>query len=300
MIPPMVKVTIRWVYILAILLGVAPLAARVLLGSLRAPDGSLEATILTSSSTGTGLIGLVVGGVLACVCGGLGSRLFGRDVGFTVAGSVFIWAAWRCGLPEHMVRLRESGAALSALVIEQGLVGAIAIASSIVVVVMGKDVPTHFAGSRVRAVVVGESEESSKVALAGGACTLASAAVSGAVAYFIAIESLKGQTVMATVCAGVAAAAASHVLGLALGVRTGVLPPMLGAVLAAIAGPIIARATHGAGLVTAATAGNLFELARPAPLDWAAGLLLGVPVGWGWSHSMTEQQVPGGQPIPAR
>lgn len=300
MITPMVKVTIRWIYILAILLGVAPLAARILLGTLRAPDGSLEATILTSSSTGTALVGLIVIGALAAGCGALGSRLFGRDVGFTVAGTVFIWAAWRCGLPEHMIRLRGSGAPLTTLAIEHALVGVIAIATSVAIVVLGKDVPTHFAGSRTMAVVLGESEEPRKVPMAAGACTLAAAAAAGGVAYFIAIESLKGQTVMAAVCAGIAAAAASHVLGLAMGVRAGVLPPMLGAVLAAIAGPIIARAIQGTGLVNAATAGNLFALARPAPLDWAAGLLLGVPVGWGWSHSMTEQQIPSGQPIPAR
>ena len=39
-------------------------------------------------------------------------------------------------------------------------------------------------------------------------------------------------------------------------------------------------------------AGELFALARPAPLDWIAGGFIGVAIGISWAGSMIDRHVP--------
>jgi hypothetical protein len=65
---------------------------------------------------------------------------------------------------------------------------------------------------------------------------------------------------------------------------------MLCALLPATAGPIIAQAMHGSRIMDATFAGTLLPLARIISLDWACGLMLGVPVGLGWAGAILDER----------
>lgn len=290
----MIKGTIRWTFILAVLLGIAPFAARVA-SPLRGPEGSLETTLLTSTDAGRGLASLAVVALVAGAVGSLGSRVFSRDVGLAVAGLSFAWLAWRCGLPEPMVRVRRGADFFGMLAIESVLAGA---AGLVVAGCIGLAARERTRGDRagLYAALVGDGEDRRRVVAAALLAVVASAIGAEVVAYLLAFESIKGQAVAAALGAGIAAGAVSLVLGLGMGVRVGVLPPFVGMLLAAGAAPLIARVKHGGGIVDAALALRLFDAARLAPLDWTTGAFLGIPVGWGWATSLAE---PHGKPAQA-
>jgi hypothetical protein len=64
-----------------------------------------------------------------------------------------------------------------------------------------------------------------------------------------------------------------------------------GVMLTSVIGPIGAVLLHPAGVgpAQAALAGTLFPLARPMPLDYLAGALIGLPLGLWWAGSMLER-----------
>jgi hypothetical protein len=47
---------------------------------------------------------------------------------------------------------------------------------------------------------------------------------------------------------------------------------------------------HGSRIMDATFGGSLLPLARIVSLDWACGLMLGVPVGLGWAGAMLDER----------
>src|SRR5216684_1527151 len=98
----------RWTIYLLALCVVGP-AAGALMGSLRAADGSHAASPLFCTNPGMGLLVGIAALGLALVMGLLASKLVNVAAGFTAAGLVMAWAAWKTGDIDGMIRTAQSG-----------------------------------------------------------------------------------------------------------------------------------------------------------------------------------------------
>ena len=71
---------------------------------------------------------------------------------------------------------------------------------------------------------------------------------------------------------------------------------VLGVCLCGVAGPLLASTVDPerllSGMYSGSISSELVSLARIAPLDWLAGVFMGVPVGMSWAGSMVEKRVP--------
>jgi hypothetical protein len=110
------------------------------------------------------------------------------------------------------------------------------------------------------------------------------AAAGLAVAWVVAFDGLRGQALMAAVLGSIAAGAVSVLVVRSLSDEEGsAATPYAAAVVAAVAGPLVGLVAPGpAELSSAIVGGSLPGVLMVQPLDWAAGLLLGVPIGVGW------------------
>src|SRR5262249_39973802 len=125
-------------------------------------------------------------------------------------------------------------------------------------------------------------------ALAGA--ILGAAAVCAVLAWFLAVSGAKGQTFMAALIGALGAGVAAQMVARSKDLHVTPVTPILPIALVALAGPLVAVALHGARLVDAVYAGTVFSLARPLSLDWAAGAVIGVPIGLGWAGSMLDRR----------
>jgi hypothetical protein len=69
-------------------------------------------------------------------------------------------------------------------------------------------------------------------------------------------------------------------------------------VVAAVAAPVVAKFMHGDTLLSVLYADRLMMAAKPLPVDWAAGALLGVPVGMGWAGAVLDVRAMEMEPKP--
>jgi len=123
------------------------------------------------------------------------------------------------------------------------------------------------------------------------ALALASGLVAcGLVAWVAAQDDVKGQTIAAASFGGIAAGTLARVLA----PRAAAWVVVLGAALAGVAGPMLAMQFGAermlAGLFSDDFGGSLARIGRIAPLDWAAGVLMGTPIGMSWAGSMVEKR----------
>lgn len=289
---------IRWslLAVAAALLG--PLAWTAT-GSLRAPDGYLGTTALVSTQPFLGLLRLLGAGVLALGIGLAGARLVSRRAGFAYASVVLAWAAFGAGTAESVLRSAQIVAAPAMgvavrLSLEAAIVGAATVAIAWLIGRAAKGGPPQLnpalAVDRDGIALGPESaREPASLALAVGVGGVAAALA----AWLVAQNGLKGQSLGAGVVAGVLSAALLTML------RPGLhwWAALVGPVLTGVAAPLAASVLHGGdavrGLYAASEAGSLLRAATLAPLDWAAGGLLGVPWGVGlgqWLAGATRPQ----------
>lgn len=260
----------RWI-VLTIAFWVLGPAAGWMMSRLRAPDGGPDVSILLaenpalSITAGAGAIGLAVAAGFAA------SRLFGARTGFFTAGLVLIWPAWASGSVGGILRRTQTGATLWTLAIEGVLVSAALMAGAWIIERVERKRDAGNAGVPRKGLGLPVS-----YAMAVAAAALA--------AWAVARTELPGQTIAAAFFAGLLGAMAailadprarmSHILAVA-------------AVLLFL-GPASAAAVQGDAVIQRLYDGSLIPLARPAPLQWAAGLLLGVPVGSSWAGSLVK------------
>ncbi|MFO0832709.1 MAG: hypothetical protein U0637_12815 [Phycisphaerales bacterium] len=279
---------LRWTLLLASLLAIGPLCSS-LMGASRDADGGRAVSMLVGGDTphtlGAGL--LIFAGALAV--GWVGSRFFSISIGFSCAGFVIAWGAWRTGTFDAMIRRTHTGAELPMLACE----GALALLASAAIAWIcwhasrahrpgGPPKPehqtflSHFATARDAGAVP-------RVAVISIAL---SAAAGAAAAYFAAATPMKGQAVFAAFLGAIAAGAASQFAAQSMQGSTTPVSVVLGLALPAIAGPLLAK---GDASLTAHTYANtVLPLAKVMPLDWSAGALLGAPVGLGWAGAMLD------------
>lgn len=271
----MLQSIVKWVWILACMLALGPIAGK-LTGGLRASDGGRDVSLLLCATPAKGLIAGAAGFGLALAGGAIGAWLAGRRTGFMCAGLVLVWSAWNLGRVDAILGRTLTGATLYTLALE-GIMLAVAGVGLGFAIMM-----TPRLGWGVRP---GHHEEPSSIDLTAPGAMLASMLVSAVAVWIIAADTLKGQTIAATVIAGVFAAASGRVVSQR--VTPVVFIGAMGVLCAC--GPALATVVHGARTVDAAMAQRLLAIARPMPMDWIAGAFLGVPMGLAWAGSMTEK-----------
>ncbi|MBX3366134.1 MAG: hypothetical protein KF912_02315 [Phycisphaeraceae bacterium] len=249
----------------------------VIAGGLQLPDGATGATALTSGDRvlGSGLL-LVALSIIAA-SGTLAARLSGARTGALCAGIVAMWIALRQGSPEGVILHARSGEPLIWLAIESAIVGA-CMPLLLWILHRASDQNEDARGSR------GSGRSVTTIGAVGAA---AAAGLLGV--QLFGVESLKGQTIFAAFVASILAGAASRLVVSAhedVAVRRATVTAMGGVAILALAGPLAAIAAHGREVVEAAFAGRMIRVANPAPLDWLAGGLLGVPIGVWWASAM--------------
>jgi hypothetical protein len=279
------KATCRWVLILGSLLGVGPLAAEFMSG-VRDVDGGRAVTLFINGGAGSALVAtlVLVGAVM--VVGSLGARFFSVGTGYFCAGAVLAWAGSALGSLEAIVRRAGSGKDLLLLGVE-GLIVTVGAAAAVVWFARLHGDQRVKGGWVERAVFAGPAPLKGRGPHPAGAFVGAVVAV-GVAVWFIALSGERTQTLAATIAGGVAAGAVAHLLH-AHRPLTPVLPTLaMGAV--ALLGPVVAQFVEGDRLVAHVYDGSVLSLARPVSLDWAAGALIGVPLGLSWAGASAEKR----------
>ncbi len=286
------KAVFEWVSLIVASLVIGPVAG-LLLAMLRAADGSRETTPLVSTSPALGVL-LAIGAIgLAWISGVLGTKTVARTMGMVCAGFTLIWAACRTGTGEMIYR--GSGSA-SGDAWRLALEGAILFLPALALVAfVQRPVPVEsdeavYPLAEYRGGLVSGIRNSISVRGLGVIAASAAGAVFGCTIGSIAL--LKGQCVFAGVLAGIGAGCAGGLLMAGVENPRPALAPYIGLLLLAIAGPIVGAFYHGAELKRAAVSGELIAVARLVPLDWIAGMFLGVPWGLSWVSGMVKEHEP--------
>jgi len=285
------RILARWTLFLAALFVVGPIAGLVT-GPLRSSSGAPDTTPFLSTTPVMGGLGLVVVFGLALAIGMPAGRALGVGVGLRCAGIVLAWAAWRTGDAGEILRQTDSVGTLRVLALEGFVVWGLLL---VAVAALQAGSPQHASrgdqplGSGPAALL---RDLQAMRSIAGLASFAASTLGAGIVAWIIAISPLRGQALAAGILAGLGGAAAGTLAFRALGRETQpTLPLFAGVCLMAVIAPILAMVMHAGpqGVVEAAYANELFAPANLLPLDWAAGAVLGVPIGAAWVRSVTAE-----------
>ena len=283
----MTQLILKWIVVLLALFAVGPFAASIV-APLRLPDGSHAASLLTDGSIIHGLTAGAIVLALAATMGLVAGRLIARDMGLTVAGLIVAWAAWRFSTVDRAISRIGNGDFLTTLAIEGLILGLLGTTIAVAIGLTSRE-------KQPKAAVVGAFLEDqspgapipiTNLVLAGAV----GAVVAAAAVWIVAVEALKGQSVMAAVIGGIACGAGAQLAATMHRIRLGILVPTLAMAVLATLSPLITISKLGVHATATATEGNLFALGRLGPLDWLAGALLGVPVGLAWANSMLEKE----------
>ncbi|MEX2217833.1 MAG: hypothetical protein WD749_03655 [Phycisphaerales bacterium] len=269
----MKSAVLRWTIYLLALFVVGPIAGW-LTGALRGVDGGPDATPLVCSTPVAGLAAGLGAVVIALVVGASTAALLGVGNGFSAAGLVLAWAAWRTGEIDALIRTAKSSGPLPSLSVEAAIFGAVALGVALAIAAVGRqqttDPPHRFLGTRPLPVLI--------VGFLGAAIG----------AWLVAVTPLKGQAVAAAVVGGILAAAAGRLVDPEAPLPVLALPVLALGIVAPLTG-FITKAPMD--VVQAAYAGALFPTANVVPMDYIAGAFLGAPVGVSWAASMSSGKV---------
>ncbi len=292
--PPMKHAITKWTMYMGALLVAGPGVA-MLTGALRDVSGGHATTLLANTSLVAGFLAGIAAILAGTLIGGGGSRVLGVGSGTMLAGIVICWSAWRLGTLELLARVPGQPVPLLKLAIENLAVSLCAIAVAVVCTRFGKGVWSASEGNTLASKPPNDELPNTPTLLVA---LVAGAIACGAAAYFVATNGLKGQTVAAATVGGIAAAVFSQ---LAVAGKRSLLTPVIPVASVAIVatiGPIAAMVLHGDKLDSLIYVGKVFPLARPISLEWAAGALMGVPLGLSWTASSVDPHAT--ERIPAR
>lgn len=244
-----------------------------LIGATPAPDGSPEVTVLLSASPMRSVSFTAVCLLLAGAIGAFTARLVSARSGMFASGLVLIWGAASGGHLEPIVRRTQSGSALVTLAIEGALLGAVGL-------LIARWICVQKAGD--------SGVGASRAPLLGPGVGVIVGAIA---AWAVARSGMTGQTIAAAAAAGLF----GTLVGSVIDQRSSMwMYAGIGMVLALV-GPLVAKFALGDRLVEAVYAGSVTALARPSPMDWLAGTLIGVPMGDAWAASMMERKSGAGE-----
>jgi len=263
------------------------------MSTLRDADGGDATSLLVNATPIKGVMYAGAVGVLATVVGVIGAHVFSMGTGFSSAGLVLAWARWGLGGTDAIIRRTTSSQGLTTLALETLMLVLLAAALAgwmyrISVhrqAVLAGATPKPAGGARTWLL---RADDGVKVAPVVLAALVAGCIAGGLVSWIVAVTPLRGQTLMAGVAGALAAAAAGQLLAASMRATLTPVVPVLAVLIVGVAGPIAAPMVHGARLVDATYMGGLLGIARLISLDWAAGALLGVPIGLGWAGAMLD------------
>jgi hypothetical protein len=282
----MLKAVLRSIVVIASLLAIGPLAAT-LINSLRDVDGGRAVTLLINGNLGGGLAAGAVVFVAAAIVGLAASHFLSLNTGLMSAGIILAWGRWGEGTLEEIVRRAGDGRDLPRLAIEGVAVTLIAALLTRLMVKAAHNAQ-HPDSKASGALIAGP--DGASIWPMFFAVLVAGAAAAAAVTWALSVSGAKGQTFAAAVIGAIAAGATAQVVASSKGFHAAPVTPMLSIAMVALTGPLVAAFMHGSGLIDAVYSGNVFSLARPISLDWAAGAMLGVPIGLGWAGSMLDRR----------
>lgn len=267
---------VKWILILAALLLVGPVCGWLMAG-VHGVDGSHQATALVSHKPLVGVVRTIAAIALAGAIGLVASRQCGLGVGLFCAGLATVWAAGNSGTVVGILNATRDAGVLVPLAINGA---GVAVLGSAVIFAICR------AGQAKSATKLPEPSALTVESLYAIAAALLAG---GFAAWFIAREGSKGQTIAAAAGAGAIGATVARVVAPDAARWVVASAPLLLGVI----GPIGARFVHKDGLLDDAFRNSLFALARPAPLDWLAGVLLGAPLGLSWAASILHGRLEG-------
>lgn len=273
------SVVLRWVLPTSAALVFGPLAAWPI-GELRDAGGGLEATAVLSASPLMGVLAILFVALVAGVGGGITARLTLAGTGRTFAGLVVVWAAMRTG-DSWLMLTEHGGGAVVPLVLEGVVVAVVGLVMIAGLISMGEGKPLR----------AGFGEISGSVRGKGAGLGILIGVVGGLVAtLLVALDGMRGQCLFGGIAAGVLCAvgvqgASPETPGEVARVRASVATLLL-----AVIGPLTLLFMPGGGeIASAARAGTLTGPGIVQPLDWLAGVFLGVPTGMAWIGSVSER-----------
>lgn len=279
------KAVFEWVTLLTALVIVGPIVA-LPLAWLTSSSGATDATPLTSTQPALGIAYTLLAMLGALLTGWLGTKTVSRGMGMAAAGFVLVWVAARFGAGAMILRDAPSAnAAALRLTIEAAI---LALPTLLLVTLVHKPRPLESDDSvypltECRCGLV----DGLRDCLTSRGIQIVLAAAAGAVigCMFASIGFLKGNGLFAGFMGGLIGGAAGGLLLAGVENPRPALAPYLGVVLVMIFAPIAASIYYGNALRTVAVSGELFGPARLIPMDWIAGMLLGVPWGLSWLAS---------------
>jgi hypothetical protein len=282
--------TLRWAFILACVLAIGPLASTPL-ARLHDAEGGPAVTMLLSESRGGSIIATALVLATATIVAAIAAWCFSAGTAFACAGLVLGWGAWRMGDADAILRRTREGTDLPALSLENLLIITVTTAITLLIglLTLRRQHNRAAAPDSWPAHLATDAKGKGSLPIAAiclGAGTLAATIV----AFLAAATMAKGQAVFAACLAGIASGVVVHLVARG---QNGLATPTLVTLCAlapAALGPVVAQALHATRLMDATFAGTLLPLARIVSLDWACGLLLGVPAGLGWAGAMLDER----------
>lgn len=283
-----------------------------LTGSLRAADGSGQATLLLGTMPIMGILAGLVTLVFACGVGVFASRLNGSRSGLNSAGIVVAWAASQTATIDAILRRADSAAPLTTLAIEGLVFGLLAVPVAAIIwqAGLGRGLhaalhplpdgspslagyltasPTHASGSKgLRA-----EHESLFAAIlravtrpSGLGAIGATIVVGFVISSFVCQDTLKGQAILAAALTGIIAVPVGRLAGEALKEQPPLAAFVAGFAVLGLVGPLAAKFMQGSDIIATLYRGDLLGVAAPVTLDWIAGACIGLPLGEAWFVSM--------------
>lgn len=277
--------SLRWGMLLIAFAVVGPLAS-LPLNAVRDVDGGHAISMFVNAGVFPGVIGAACVFAAALALGAIGAFLFSTGWACAYSGIVIAWGAYRCGTLEEIIRQARSDAPLTMLASE-GLT-AILFAGLIAGVIQRISAKRQglavMPGSLIIQGDVPNLKTVTQIALAAGGVA------AGVVAYLAAVTDFKGQGIFAAFFAAIIAGVATQIVAKSKGGQATVVLVVASVVIPAILGPAAAKILQGSTIVETVFAGRVIPLARVMGLDWAAGALLGAPVGLGWAGAMIDSR----------
>lgn len=269
----------KWVMIGAAVAGVGPGLAYLYDSLVRAGDGGSAATMLVGLSAMGGLLATALVFAAALVFAYVGARLCGERTGYALAGFTLAGPAWAQGSVMDLLRWATAPKAFWMLAVEGAVIAALTIVLA---------TACRRGSHKSDAAHTGPRHGDDPPLSAQGALGFAVALAAGfGVAWLVAREPLPGQTLAAGFFGGIGAATAARVA--AVRCPPIIIVAAMGAL--AVIAPVYVGVTHGTDALRAIYQQKLAGVGLLMPLDWAAGAMLGTPVGIAWAASLTEKRV---------
>lgn len=285
----MSKSLVRWVLILACGLALGPWALH-LLDGIRDVDGGHATTMLANASP---VLGFAKGAfvlLIAVVVGVLGAYFFSLGTGYLCAGLILAWSAWGVSTLADLVR--EGHAPLFILAFEGVLVtlcaAGLAAAMSVISMARQPEQPSTRKTPWTPWALLAADADGAGVPKAAGAGFGGGVLAGGLVVWLVAASQDHGQVFAAVLCGAIAAGVVGQLIASGFGATLSPVAAILAMLVLAGIGPVLAAILHGSQLAHAVYAGEVFPLARPLSLQWAAGAMIGSPIGIGWAGAMLD------------